>query len=140
MAKKILIINDSALMRSIISDIINSDKKFEVKDAVENGADAIKLLETNSYDCIVLDSMMPKMRGAKFLETISEMNVDSVVVVLSDIHDEGNVETFKCLEAGAVDFIKIPTLFMEMKSAGFRENFVNIMNNAIEAGKKICRG
>lgn len=136
MGKKILIIDDSALMRSTISDIINSDSRFEVADAVDSGIAAIKLLKSRSYDCIVLDSIMPKMRGSEFLKKISGMNVGSVVVVLSDIHDEGNVETLKCLEAGAVDFIKIPILFREIKSDEFRGKLIDILYNALGSDKK----
>lgn len=136
MVKKILIIDDSALMRSVISDIINSDEELEVADDVESGFEAIKLLESREYDCILLDSVMPKMRGADFLGRISDMNLNSMVVVLSDINDDDNVETLKCLEAGAFDFIKIPRMFQDMKRADFKDTVINILHSAIEAGKK----
>lgn len=136
MVKKILIIDDSALMRSVISDIINRDGEFEVADGAKDGFEAIKLLESRKYDCIVLDSVMPKMRGAEFLRRISEMNVDSAVVVLSDVNDEDNIETLKCLEAGAFEFIKIPHLYQDMKRADFKDTVISILHSAIEAGKK----
>lgn len=136
MVKKVLLINDSALMRSIISDIINSEKGLEVTDASGSGLEAIRLLQSNEYDCIVLDSHMLRTRGAEFLKRIFAMDLSSAVVMLSDVKDECNAETLRALEAGAVDFIKIPSSFYEMKRAKFREMLLCILKNAIEACEK----
>ena len=62
MNKKILIIDDSALMRRVISDIINADDRLTVADTASNGLQAIQLLsEEKTYDMILCDIMMPKM-------------------------------------------------------------------------------
>ena len=63
MKKKILVVDDSALMRRVICDIINSDKRFQVEDNANNGEEALNLLTTKTYDAVVLDVNMPKMNG-----------------------------------------------------------------------------
>ena len=56
--KKILIIDDSALMRTVLSDIINSDSRFQVADKAKDGIEGLELLKQNTYDAVVLDINM----------------------------------------------------------------------------------
>lgn len=133
MIKKILIIDDSALMRSVLSGIIESDERLEVADCCESGFEAIKLLEDNHYDCIVLDSLMPKMRGSEFLDRILKMNIKSAVVVLGNISGEDNDEVKKCLELGAKNVIKVPVSFNEMKHKSFKNHVFATVFSAIES-------
>ena len=70
--KKILIIDDSALMRRVMSDIINSDSEMCVTDTAENGIAAIRLLERGKdYQLILLDINMPQMDGIGFLNYLN---------------------------------------------------------------------
>ena len=55
--------DDSALLRRVLSDIINSDERFEVVDKAADGVEALELLQKNSYDAVVLDVNMPRMNG-----------------------------------------------------------------------------
>ena len=76
MNKKILIIDDSALMRRVISDIINADDRLTVADTASNGLQAIQLLsEEKTYDMILCDIMMPKMDGVAFLKELSKRDI-----------------------------------------------------------------
>ncbi|MDE7300238.1 MAG: response regulator, partial [Lachnospiraceae bacterium] len=61
--KNILVVDDSALMRRLISDIINSDERFQVSDIAMNGLEAFDLVTrgTGRYDAILLDINMPRM-------------------------------------------------------------------------------
>ena len=63
MAKKILIVDDSALMRRMLCDIIQSDKSYEVSDIATNGEEALELIMKNLYDAILMDINMPKKNG-----------------------------------------------------------------------------
>ena len=67
MTKKILVVDDSALMRRVLCDIINSDERFEVADRANDGLEALELLKKNSYDVVVLDVNMPRMNGLQLL-------------------------------------------------------------------------
>ena len=73
--KNILIVDDSALMRRVESDIIKSDDRFQVLDTATNGLQAFDLVTRNSknYDAVILDINMPKMNGIEFLETLEKM-------------------------------------------------------------------
>ena len=66
--KKILIVDDSALMRRVMSDIISSEPGMTVANTADNGSTAVRYLESGKrYDCILLDINMPKMDGIGFL-------------------------------------------------------------------------
>ena len=51
--KKILLIDDSALMRTVLSDIINADSRFQVVDKAKDGLEGLELLKKNTYDAVV---------------------------------------------------------------------------------------
>ena len=75
MKKNILIVDDSALMRRVISDIINSDGRFEIVDYAVDSLAAMELLTKNStlYDAVLLDVNMPKMNGLDVLVKIQQI-------------------------------------------------------------------
>lgn len=70
--KKILVVDDSALMRRVLCDIINSDSRFHVEDRANNGVEALELLGRKSYDAVVLDVNMPQMNGLELLKELQE--------------------------------------------------------------------
>ena len=76
MKKNIVIIDDSALMRRVLSDIINSDQMFHVVAVAENGKDALEKMEQiESIDAIVLDLNMPVMSGVEFLRELKNRKI-----------------------------------------------------------------
>lgn len=140
MIKKVLIIHSSALMRSVLSDIINTDEGLEVTDCAESCLTALEKVKTNQYDCIILDCITPRMTGTEFLKNIAGIMLNSAVVVLSNSSDAGNVETLKCLELGAFDFIKLPSSFNDMKQAEFRKNVLDTVYSALKAKEDKTNG
>ena len=75
--KKILIIDDSALMRRVMSDIINTDSEMCVTDTAENGVAAAELLKQGKeYELILLDINMPRMDGLSFLKYLNEKEIN----------------------------------------------------------------
>ena len=89
MKKKILVVDDSALMRRVICDIINSDNRFEVVDIATNGLEAFDLLSRKSYDAVVLDVNMPKMNGIQLLEKLRQFKIAAKVLMASTDTKEG---------------------------------------------------
>lgn len=125
MMKKILIIDDSALMRRVMSDIINTDPGMQVKDTAENGSIAVQLLEANKkYDCILLDINMPKMDGISFLKYLSDQHYTIPTLVVSSIASQSTKETMQALELGAYDFVKKPEGVHKISSEEFREQLM----------------
>lgn len=127
--KKILIIDDSALMRRVLSDIINSDDRFIVCDMAGNGLEAYDKISRNpgQYDIVLLDINMPKMNGIEFMEEINRLKLKLTVVVVSTIAVEGATETIRLLELGAFDFVTKPNSFVEAKTNVFHDKVLNCL-------------
>ncbi len=130
--KNILIIDDSALMRRMLSDIINSDERFIVVDTASNGLEAFDkiTLRPDSYDIILLDINMPKMNGIEFMEQINRLKLKLTVVVVSTIAAEGAAETIRLLELGAFDFVTKPTSILQAKGNTFRDRLLECVSCA----------
>jgi len=106
-AIRVLVVDDSAFMRKVISDILNSDNEINVIDTARNGQEAISKAESLKPDVITLDIEMPVMDGLKCLEELIKINYVPVVM-LSSLTGEGTDATIRALEIGAVDFIAKP--------------------------------
>lgn len=128
--KKILVVDDSALMRRIMCDIISADNRFVVADMAANGEEALVLLQKNTYDAVILDVIMPKLDGIGVLEKIKELGIAANVVVFSTTTTEGAATTIRALELGAFDFIHKPNAILEAKTDRFMERFLSILECA----------
>lgn len=122
MKKKILIVDDSALMRRTISDIINSDSRLEAEAVAGNGLEALDLIVAapKRFDVVLLDINMPKMDGLQFLEQANRLKLKLKVIVVSTLALEGAEETIRALELGAFDFVTKPGSFLEAKGDDFK--------------------
>lgn len=100
--------DDSALMRNLISRIVDDTVGLKIIGKAENGLDLIEKLKNLSPDVILLDIEMPKMNGVEFLKKRKELRIDTPIIVLSSIATEGAAVTMQCLELGASDFITKP--------------------------------
>ncbi len=134
MLKKILVVDDSALMRKVLSDIIMFDERFVISDMAANGFEAFDLVTQNpkKYDVIILDLNMPKMNGIQFLEQINKYNIKASVLIVSTIAKEGAAETIRCLELGAFDFVTKPDNIHDTKEAPFRDRILSALVAATE--------
>lgn len=127
MPKKILVVDDSALMRSVLCDIINSDERFHVVARATNGLEAFDLLSRNQYDAVVLDVNMPKMNGLQLLEELRKFRIPARVMMASTDTREGAKLTLDALELGALDFIHKPNTAKDCRVDAFREKFLRIL-------------
>lgn len=129
MGRKFLIIDDSALMRRVISDIIKADSEYEVLDYAANGVEGFDRLVSHPgyYDLVILDINMPKMNGLEMLEMLQKNHMEESVVVVSTMAKEGAKETIRALELGALDFVTKPENFYEVKGEGFRTNMLRMI-------------
>lgn len=141
MKKKVLIIDDSALMRRVISDIINSDNRFEVLGLAVNGLEGYDYIKKhlNNIDAVILDINMPKMNGIEMLERLAKDNVKVTVIVVSTLAKKGANETIRALELGAFDFVTKPESFYETKGESFREKILNCLTVSTKADKEVSR-
>lgn len=126
--KKILVVDDSALMRSVLCDIINSDERFKVVDRAINGLDALDLISRKQYDGIVLDVNMPKMTGVELLKELQRLKISARIMMASTDTTEGAKITMDCLELGALDFIHKPDKAADARSGKFQKRFLEILD------------
>ena len=125
--KKIIIIDDSALMRTVLSDIINSDSRFQVVDKAKDGVEGLELLKKNSYDAVVLDINMPRMDGITMLRELQKLNIKARIMMASTDTKEGAKVTLDCLDLGALDFVHKPDRASECRGEDFTKHFIDTL-------------
>ena len=130
--KNILIVDDSALMRRVESDIIKSDERFDVTDMATNGLEAFDLVTRNSkkYDAVVLDINMPKMNGIEFLEALEKQKIKQKIIIVSTLAKDGAAETIRALELGAFDYVTKPDSFVDAMSDAFKGKLLQCLQYA----------
>ena len=128
MAKKILVVDDSALMRRVLCDIINNDERFQVVARATNGLEAFDLLSRNTYDAVVLDVNMPKMNGLQLLEELRKFKIPAKVMMASTDTMEGAKTTLDALELGAMDFIHKPDNAIDCRVESFKADLLRILD------------
>ncbi|MCK6373084.1 MAG: chemotaxis response regulator protein-glutamate methylesterase [Zoogloea sp.] len=109
MAIKVLIVDDSALMRSMLSEVINSAPDLEVVGVAPDPIVAREMIKTHNPDVLTLDIEMPKMDGLDFLARLMRLR-PMPVVMISSLTQRGSEATLHALELGAVDFLPKPKL------------------------------
>ena len=125
--KKILIIDDSALMRTVLSDIINADSRFQVVDKAKDGVEGLDLLKKNTYDAVVLDINMPRMDGITMLKELQKLNIKAKIMMASTDTKEGAKVTMDALDLGALDFVHKPDRASECRGEDFGKTFINTL-------------
>lgn len=106
---KVLIIDDSALIRSILKEIINSQTDMEAVGAAVNPLQAREMIKSLNPDVLTLDVEMPEMDGLTFLEKLMRLR-PMPVLMISTMTERGSAAALRSLELGAVDFIAKPKL------------------------------
>lgn len=107
-AVRVLVIDDSAFMRQVITKMLEADPEIQVADTAVDGLDGFKKLEALNPDVVTLDLEMPKMNGLECLKLIMAEHPCPVVIV-SSLAAEGAKQTLEALELGAVDFVTKPS-------------------------------
>ena len=128
--KNILVVDDSALMRRVVCDIINSDENFVVADIAKDGLEALRLLTDHQYDVVVLDINMPRMTGLELLEKLQKLKIKANIIMNSTLTKDGAAETIRALELGAIDFVTKPENFIAAKGNEFRTSLLTALNVA----------
>ncbi len=129
--KKILVVDDSALMRRVMCDIINSDERFQVVEQAFDGLAAYELLKKNQYDGVVLDVNMPKMNGIQFLRALQKDKIRARIMMASTDTKDGAKVTMEALDLGAIDFIEKPVNIVYLKSSGFKDQFLDTLQAVV---------
>ncbi|GAA0368968.1 chemotaxis protein CheB [Alkalibacterium iburiense] len=105
MAIKVVIVDDSALMRKIVTRILEDSSDIVVVDTARNGVEALKVVEKSQPDLVILDVEMPMMNGIETLKILKENS--SIPVIMFSAKSNHSI-TIQALELGAEDFIEKP--------------------------------
>lgn len=108
MSKKIMIVDDSTIMRRIITEMIASFEDFSVCASAPNGADALSQLKSTKPDLILLDIEMPIMDGLEFLRHV-KLRSPAKVIVLSSATGLGSEKAAMAIKLGANAIISKPS-------------------------------
>jgi len=107
MAIKVLVVDDSALMRAVLTEIINGAPDLHVVGGAPDPIAAREMIKTLNPDVLTLDVEMPRMDGLDFLDRLMRLR-PMPVVMISSLTERGSEVTLKALELGAVDFLPKP--------------------------------
>lgn len=105
---KVLIVDDSAFMRKILTDILTKDHRIEVIGTARNGHDGLARVKEWKPDVVTMDVEMPQMDGLEALQLIMD-HTPVPVVMVSSLTKQGAESTIKAMTLGAVDFIQKPS-------------------------------
>jgi two-component system, chemotaxis family, protein-glutamate methylesterase/glutaminase len=105
---RVLVVDDSVLIRQVLSDILENEPDISVVGTASDGEDALHKIKLLQPDVITLDIEMPKMNGLECLVKIME-HTPLPVIMVSYLTTEGAEVTLKALECGAIDFVTKPT-------------------------------
>ena len=122
MTTKVLVIDDSAVMRKLLTELINSNPDLEVVGAAPDAHVAREMIKTLNPDVLTLDVQMPRMDGLEFLERLMRLRPTRVVMV-SAFTEAGSDTTLRALELGAIDFIGKPRVDSPTAMTGTRKNW-----------------
>lgn len=120
---RVLIVDDSALIRRLLTDIVSRQPDMVVVGAAADPLAAREMIRATNPDVLTLDIEMPKMDGLEFLEKLMRLKPMPVVMV-SSLTRERSEATLRALELGAIDFIAKPTLDIAEGIEGYAEEIV----------------
>jgi two-component system chemotaxis response regulator CheB len=128
---KLLIADDSALMRKLLGEIFSAEGDFDIRFA-RNGKEALALAKSFQPDVVTLDVHMPEMNG---LDCLNRIMIESPrpVVMVSALTDDGAQETLRALELGAIDFVAKPAGPVSLEIDEMRPMLVDKIRTAARA-------
>lgn len=116
----VLIVDDAALVRSLLTEIFSADSRLRVVGAASDPLEARELIKSTRPDVITLDIEMPKMNGISFLKNLMRLHPIPVVMV-STLTQKGAPATLEALSLGAVDFVGKPEIKGDAGLADYRD-------------------
>ena len=136
---KVLIVDDSAVVRQVLTSILESAKNIEVVGAARDPLDAREKIKLLNPDVLTLDVEMPKMDGVTFLKNLMRLR-PMPVVMISTLTEAGADITLEALEVGAVDFISKPKIGVQEALEDYSEEIIEKVTIAAKAKVREYKG
>jgi two-component system chemotaxis response regulator CheB len=114
---RVLLADDSAVVRRLLTEAINSDPETTVVAAARHGLEAVELLKTTQVDVVLLDVEMPVMDGVEAVHAIRRINRWIPIIMFSSLTVKGGAATMDALAAGATDYVAKPASVGHIRQA-----------------------
>jgi two-component system chemotaxis response regulator CheB len=135
---KVLIVDDSAIVRGLIARMLQDDHDIEVVGAVANGEDALGVMHDGGIETVVLDIEMPVMDGLTALPKILEIDPTVRVIMASTLTKRNADISFRAMTLGAVDYIPKPSSAKDLNvGSGFRSELIDKVKAWSEQRRKM---
>ncbi|MAT65340.1 MAG: chemotaxis response regulator protein-glutamate methylesterase [Gammaproteobacteria bacterium] len=134
---RVLIVDDSALVRKVLTEILDKDPRIEVAGTATDPYAAREKIKQLNPDVITLDVEMPRMDGITFLRNLMRLRPMPVVMV-SSLTEQGADVTLNALEIGAVDFVTKPRLDVQAGLEEYAEILIGKVRTAAKARPRPC--
>lgn len=135
---KVLVVDDSAFMRSALANMLDSDPAIEVVGMARDGVEALTAISRLNPDIVTLDVEMPRMDGIEALRQIMERHPMPVIMVSSKTH-EGAQVTMDALELGAIDFITKDLTELSVNIVRIRDQLLDKIKLIASSGPRVFR-
>ncbi|WP_022851641.1 protein-glutamate methylesterase/protein-glutamine glutaminase [Limisalsivibrio acetivorans] len=135
MAIRVLVVDDSATARAMITDVLSKDSHIEVIGAAPDPYVARDMIVKHKPDVICLDVEMPRMDGITFLRKIMQ-HMPTPVVMVSSLTKKGAKVTLDALDAGAVDFVSKPHMHIYDGIGEMEKELIEKVKNAAHSNLK----
>jgi two-component system chemotaxis response regulator CheB len=129
---KVLIVDDSALVRRMLTEMLSSDASITVLGAAHDAYDAREKIKALNPDVLTLDVEMPRMDGLTFLRNLMRLRPMPVIMV-SSLTDKGAEVTLDALSIGAVDYLPKPKIDLAATLADYKEELIAKVKAAASA-------
>src|ERR1700691_4256176 len=141
MSKKIrvLVIDDSAVMRQLLTEILNSDPGIEVVGSAPDPYVAREKIKALNPDVLTLDVEMPRMDGLQFLRNLMRLR-PMPVVMCSSLTERGAAVTLSALELGAIDFVTKPKIDIARGMEAYAAEIIGKVKTAAKARVRSIAG
>lgn len=136
---KVLVVDDSAVMRAVLTEIINQAPDMEVVGTAPDAATARQRVKELSPDVLTLDVEMPNMNGLEFLDKVMRLRPMPVIMISSQTA-QGSETTLQALELGAVDYVAKPRSALGTLPPGYAREIHEKIRGACDARLKVLRG
>lgn len=136
---RVMVVDDSALMRKLLSEILSSDREIEVVDTAMDAYAAREKIKKHDPDVITLDVEMPKMDGISFLRNLMRLRPMPVVMV-STVTEKSAAATLEALSLGAIDYVTKPKIDVTSAIHDYADELIAKVKQAAAAKQRLRAG
>jgi len=126
----VLVVDDSAFMRQLIAEMVESNGEYRVVGTAADGLEALEKIRSLSPDIVTMDIEMPRLDGLQALEQIMKEMPRPVVMLSAAGSERGNKMTLRALDRGAIEFVRKPSGPISIDLLAVREELISALNAA----------